>query len=216
MSMPLANDPGPDRSPADTVPNPEAQDEKGPNRRCIASGESRPVAELIRFVVGPENILVPDVDSRLPGRGLWLRASRDMLETAASKRLFAKAARANVSVPADLADTVAGLLRRRCLNHLGLAQRAGLVASGAEKVRAQIAAGRTAVLLQAADGSPAERQKMSALVRAAAVVDVFTSAELGAALGRDMAVHVGLSSGRLTTMILEDANRYGGLRGNKA
>lgn len=186
--------------------------ETGPTRRCIASGESHPVRDLVRFVVGPENAIVPDVDGRLPGRGLWLRARRDMIETAASKRLFAKAARANVSVAPDLADTVAELLRRRCLNHLGLAQRAGLVASGAEKVRAQIATGRTAALIEASDGSVAERQKMGALVPGVPVVDVFSSAELGNALGRDMAVHVALAPGRLTAMILEDADRFRGLR----
>ena len=138
-----------------------------------------------------------------------------MIETAAQKRLFAKAARANVSVAPDLADTVAELLRRRCLNHLGLAQRAGLVASGAEKVRAQIASGRTAALLGASDGSLAERQKMSALVPGVPVVDVLSSAELGGALGKEMAVHVALLPGRLTEMILEDANRFRGLRGDK-
>lgn len=184
--------------------------ETGPTRRCIASGESLPVAELIRFVVGPDNTIVPDIAGRLPGRGLWLRARRDMIETAAQKRLFAKAARGNVNVPADLADTVAELLRRRCLNHLGLAQRAGLVASGAEKVRAQIATGRTAALVEAADGSEAERRKMSALVPGVPVVDVFTSPELGSAIGRDMAVHVALLPGRLTEMILEDAGKLRG------
>jgi predicted RNA-binding protein YlxR (DUF448 family) len=199
--------------PAPSEGQPAGEDlETGPNRRCIAGGESHPIRELIRFVVGPENTIVPDVDGRLPGRGLWLRAQRDMIETAAQKRLFAKAARANVSVAPDLADTVAELLRRRCLNHLGLAQRAGLVASGAEKVRAQIATGRTAALIEASDGSSAERQKMSALVPGVPVVDVFTSAELGSALGRDMAVHVALLPGRLTEMILEDAARFRGLR----
>lgn len=185
--------------------------ETGPNRRCIASGESHPTGELIRFVVGPENTLVPDVDARLPGRGLWLRARRDMIETAAQKRLFARAAQADVNVAAGLADTVAELLRRRCLNHLGLAQRAGLVAAGAEKVRAQIATGRTAALIEASDGSAAERQKMSALVPGVPVVDVFTSTELGGALGKEMAVHVALLPGRLTEMIVEDAGRYSGL-----
>jgi ribosomal protein L7Ae-like RNA K-turn-binding protein len=136
-----------------------------------------------------------------------------MIETAAQKRLFAKAARANVSVAPDLADTVVELLRRRCLNHLGLAQRAGLVASGAEKVRAQIATGRTAALIEASDGSIAERQKMGALVPGVPVVDVFSSTELGSALGKDMAVHVALSRGRLTEMILDDAGRFRGLRG---
>jgi ribosomal protein L7Ae-like RNA K-turn-binding protein len=127
--------------------------------------------------------------------------------------MFAKAARKDVSVAADLADTVAELLKRRCLNQLGLARRAGLVAAGAEKVRAQIATGRTAALFEAADGSPQERRKFVALTPDVPMVDVFTGAELGTALGREAAaVHVALLPGRLTTTLLEDAARYVGVR----
>ena len=210
----------PPETPAGSTP-PEApeeehaesgQSEQGPNRRCIVRGESLPVAGLVRFVIGPGDVVVPDIDARLPGRGLWLSAERAMIETAASKRMFAKAARGNVSVAADLADIVADLLKRRCLNYLGLARRAGLVAAGAEKVRAQIATGRTAALFEAADGSPQERRKFVALVPDVPMVDFFTGAELGAALGRDTAVHVALLSGRLTATLLEDAARYNGVR----
>ncbi len=196
-------------SPAETD---DGEPETGPNRRCVASGVSLPVARLVRFVVGPDEAIVPDIDARLPGRGLWLSADRDMIETAASKRLFAKAARKNVTVPDGLADTVAELLKRRCLNHLGLARRAGLVAAGAEKVRAQIATGRTAALFEAADGSPQERSKIAAMVPGVPVVEVFTSTELGAALGRDAAVHVALLPGRLTMTLVDDAARYTGVR----
>jgi predicted RNA-binding protein YlxR (DUF448 family) len=181
------------------------------HRRCLASGVSRPVREMVRFVVGPDNSVVPDVDHRLPGRGLWLSAARDMVETATSKRLFAKAARNNVTVPADLADTVADLLRRRCLNHLGLARRAGLVAAGAEKVRAQMTSGRTGAVFQAVDGSLPERRKLLALAPDLPVIDLFTAAELGTALGRDAVVHVGLARAELTRRILDDAGRYRGM-----
>ena len=191
---------------------PENLEETGPFRRCIASGESLPLARLIRFVAGPDGLVVPDIERRLPGRGLWLTASRDMIELAASKRAFAKAARDNVTVPPGLADTVAELLRRRCLNFLGLARRAGLVAAGAEKVRAQIATGGTVALVEAADGSPAERRKFTALVPHVPVVDAFTGAEMGAALGRDAAVHVALRAGGLTTALIEEAARYDGVR----
>ena len=187
-------------------------DETGANRRCIATGCTGPAEAMVRFVAGPDGAIVPDVDNRLPGRGLWLSASRDMLETAASKRLFAKAARTNVTVPAELADTVADLLRRRCLNHLGLARRAGLVAAGAEKARSQIASGRTAALLEAADGSPAERLRLTSLAPGVPVVEDFTSAELGGALGRDAVVHVALANGALTERLLADAGRYRGFR----
>ncbi len=188
-----------------------ATEAESTHRRCIASGVSRPMAEMVRFVVGPDDCIVPDVDGRLPGRGLWLSAVRDMIETAASKRLFAKAARGTVTVPANLADTVADLLRRRCLNHLGLARRAGLVAAGAEKVRAQIASGRTGALLEAADGSLQERQKLTSLAPGVPVIDTFTTHELGAALGRESVVHVALMKGALTARIRDDAARYYGM-----
>ena len=180
-------------------------------RRCIASGAVKSPREMIRFVVAPDGTVVPDVDNRLPGRGLWLSADRNMVETAASKRLFAKAARGNVTVPANLADTVADLLRRRCLNLLGLARRAGLVVAGAEKVRGQIATGRTGALLEAADGSLPERRKVTGLAPDVPVVDVFTLDELGAAIGRDAAVHVALARAELTRRILDDAARYRGM-----
>ncbi len=197
---------------AENLDNEEAE-ETGPNRRCIATGESLPIAGLVRFVVGPGNIVVPDIDGRLPGRGLWLKAERAMMEAAASKRLFAKAARKDVVVPADLADTVAALLKRRCLNHLGLAKRAGLVAAGAEKVRARIAEGRTAALVEAADGSLDERRKFVALAPGIPVVELFTGAELGAAVGRETAaVHVALAPGKLTTTLIEDAARLRGMQ----
>jgi ribosomal protein L7Ae-like RNA K-turn-binding protein len=86
------------------------------------------------------------------------------------------------------------------------------VTAGAEKVRAQISTGRTAALFEAADGSPSERRKFVALAPHVPIVDVFTGAELGAALGRENAVHVALLPGRLTAMLLEDAARYRGVR----
>ncbi len=184
-----------------------SEEETGPNRRCIASGESQPVENLVRFVVGPGNALVPDIAARLPGRGLWLSAKRAMIEAAVSRRMFARAARREVTVAADLADIVAELLRRRCLNHLGLARRAGLVAVGAEKVRAQIATGRTAALFEAADGSLQERRKFVALAPHVPMVNVFTGVELGTALGREAAVHVALLPGGLTATLLADAAR---------
>jgi len=209
------NEPEPPVLSLAALDNDDAENERGPNRRCIASGESLPIERLVRFVVGPGDVLVPDVVGRLPGRGLWLSAERAMIETATSKRMFAKAARRNVSVAADLADVVAELLKRRCLNQLGLARRAGLVAAGAEKVRAQINTGRTAALFEAEDGSPQERRKFVALVPHVPLVDVFTSAELGAALGRDVAVHVALLPSRLTAALLEDAARYSGVRSTR-
>ena len=98
-----------------------------PLRKCIATGALRPKDEMLRFVVGPDGSLVPDLDGCLPGRGLWLSAERDMVNTACAKGLFARAARRKVGLPENLADRLDSLMVRRCLDLIGLARRAGEV-----------------------------------------------------------------------------------------
>lgn len=180
-----------------------------PMRRCLASGELRPKADLLRFVVDPDGALLFDVDGTLPGRGLWLLPRRDMIDKACARKLFARAARGSIKVSQDLADRVGQVLRQRCLDLLGLARRGGQVQTGFEKVRALLRAQRAALLLQAVDASAGGRDKLSALGQATNPdlrdVALFTSAELSQALGRDNVVHVALERGtmaqRLTALV---------------
>jgi len=117
----------------------------------------RAKAALVRFVVAPDGTLVPDVAARLPGRGLWLTARRDIVEAAMAKRLFGRAARKPVTVSADLADRVELLLRQRCADLIGLARRSGKAVAGYEKVRSALRDGDAAILLAAADGGEGGR-----------------------------------------------------------
>src|SRR5271154_922396 len=121
----------------------------GPLRRCIVTGEERPKAELVRFVVGPDGAVVPDIDGRLPGRGLWTRAQRDIVAAAVTRRLFSRAAKQSVSTAPDLPDRVAALLLRRCVEGLGLARRAGQAVAGFEQVRSWLDHGRCGALVVA-------------------------------------------------------------------
>ncbi len=189
---------------------------EGPLRRCIATGEVRPKEELLRFVVAPNGSLVPDVAGRLPGRGLWLTARRDIVTTAASKRLFARAARQPVIVEDGLADRVEALLAQRCRDHIGMARRAGQAVMGFAKVHAALAAGKVAVLAAAADGAADGRGKLKALAPGLPLVDCLTSAELAAAFGREHVVHAALAPGRLARAFLVDAGRLGGFRPSAA
>jgi len=167
---------------------------------------------LLRFVVGPSGELVPDVASDLPGRGLWLTPRRDILERAAAKRLFARAARRPVAVPPELADRVEALLAQRCCDAIGLARRAGLAVAGFEKVCEAVRAGRVAVLLSALDGAEGGRNKIRALGRDLPLVAVLTAAEMGAVFGRDHVVHVALGGGRLSSRLAADAEKIAGFR----
>lgn len=169
---------------------------------------------MVRFVVGPDQTVVPDIAGRLPGRGIWVTASREAIERAA-RGGFAKSAKASVKVPAGLADQVEVLLLRRALNVLGLAKRAGEVATGFDRVMEALAAGRVAVLVQAADASALGRAKLSAKARAmgeVAQVDCFTVVELGLALGQENVVHAAVASGGLARRLLDDTARLHGFR----
>lgn len=190
----------------------DGAEETGPERRCIATGAVCPKGELLKFVVGPDGELVPDIGHVLPGRGIWLSPRRDVVNTAVTKRLFAKAARRQVSVPGDLADRIEWLLVRRSLDAIGLARRAGQAVTGFEKVCAEVRAKRAAVILAARDASQDGRSKVRALGNGLPVIELFDGAELGTVFGREMAVHVCLSRGKLALRIQSEAVLLAGFR----
>ena len=183
-----------------------------PVRRCFVTRRTDHKDALIRFVVGPENKVYPDVAGELPGRGLWLSAERDVVNTACAGNLFAKGFRAAVSIDADLADRVEALVTARCLNLLGLARRAGTVAAGFEKVHAMLAAGRAGVFVVASNAADDGRRKLERLDGAAPVVALFSAEELARALGREHVVYVAVAAGRLATRIIAEAGRVAGFR----
>lgn len=191
--------------------------ERGPLRRCLASGEVLPKAELLRFVVDPSGTLVPDVAGRLPGRGLWLKPERAMIERAVTRRLFAKAAKAPVRVPEDLIDRLQSLERRRLFDLLGLAKRASLVVAGFEKVRAALADGRVALLFEATDGAADGRDKLLQLAGHVlpdlSAVQVFSAEELGRAVGREPIVHLAVLPGGVTERLVQTLARMDAMKG---
>lgn len=167
----------------------------GVQRRCIVSGEVKPTSDMLRFVAAPDGSVVPDLDRKLPGRGLWLSGRRDMVETATRKNAFSRAARQKLSAAPDLAERVEQLLRERCLARLGFARRAGLVVAGFDKVRSQARKHGVAVLFEAAEGAAGGRRKVEALAPQARVVDWFSGADLAHVLGREHVVHVAVAPG---------------------
>ncbi len=181
-------------------------------RRCIVSGGREEASGLLRFAIGPDARIVPDVAGDLPGRGYWLKPTREAVTNAVARRAFAKAARQKVAVDADLADQVEYLLCRHCLDLLGLARRAGAVTIGFEPVRGALKADRVAVLVAARDASADGRSKLRALASGLRVVEAFTVDELGLALGRENVVHAALAPGRVAERFYAEVCRLGGFR----
>ena len=186
-------------------------------RRCIVSGDVLPEGRLLRFVAGPDRDVVPDVEAKLPGRGLWVRADRQAIEHAATKGLFARAAREPLKVDAGLAERAEARLVERMLNHLGLSRRAGEITFGFDQVeRALRGPMPPAVIIEAADAAADGRRKLQAAARASCVVPfvigALSSAELSLALGRSNVVHAALKSGRIAERLVFDAGRLNGFR----
>ena len=189
---------------------PEEADEPetGPSRRCIMTREVQPKERMIRFVLGPGREVVPDFAGKLPGRGMWLSARGEVLERALSRGAFMRAARGPVTLPSDLRARIEDGLRARIRDLLGLARRAGQAVSGWQAAREWLQAGRAGLLVQAADGSPAERTRFGG--RTLPAVQPLLAAELGVVFGRDHAVHVVVAPGRLAEAIRIEAERLAG------
>ena len=190
----------------------DSEPESGPLRRCIVTRVRGERERMIRFVVGPDRALVPDLAAKLPGRGIWLSARGDVIETARARGAFAKAARGPVTVPPDLSPALQAALARRIGDLLGLARRAGQAVCGFQKAQEWIAGGRAGLVVQAADGSADERARLIAGAhRPVPVVSPLTAAQLGAVFGRDRAVHVALAPGRLAQAVAIETERLAGL-----
>lgn len=185
-------------------------------RTCIVARRSLPRRALVRFVVGPDGRIVPDLAERLPGRGFWVSATREAVATACARGLFSRAAKANVIADPGLADEVERQLVARALGVLGMARRAGAVAVGHDKVRALLGSGRAVVLIEAADAAADSAARMTARAGVVPVITCFSRVELGAALGRDEAVHVALEAGHLASSFMAAVERLKGFRPSAA
>jgi hypothetical protein len=185
--------------------------EDGAERKCIATGDVQPKFGLIRFVVGPEGQLVPDLAEKLPGRGIWVSASRSAIETAAKKNLFTRAAKAPVKVPEGLADWVEQLLTKRVVELLSLGRKGGHAVAGFEKVKDMLMRDEAEVLIQASDGSGRGKSKLST-PEGGRFIGWLTADELGQAFNREKVIHVALAAGGLARRVVEEAARLKGLR----
>jgi predicted RNA-binding protein YlxR (DUF448 family) len=181
-------------------------------RRCLVTREVKERERMIRFVLDPAGQVVPDVDGRLPGRGMWLSADRIVLNRAVAANLFARAARVRVQVAANLADQVERLLAGRALNCLGLARRAGQVVMGFDQVRACLRASSAAVLVAATDSAVGGRRKLRRSAPGLPVITAFSRAELASALGREGVVHVAVAPGGLACRLMSEVQRLAGFR----
>jgi uncharacterized protein len=205
-----------------TLEEPLAPPSTGPQRTCIATGETGAPERMIRFVVGPEGDVVPDLARRLPGRGLWVKAERAAVERAVAKNLFARAARASVKPASDLAERVERLLLERALADLSRARRAGRAIAGFVKVEQMVGQRRAGLLVVAdeADGDGLGKLKAASRENGLPIARLGDAAALGGIFGREQAVYVAVArddaGGAFIERIEAGAARWRGYRLNSS
>lgn len=187
-------------------------------RRCAVTRTVASCESLIRFVAAPDDVLVPDLAQRLPGRGVWVSCARQTVADAVKTNAFARSLKRRVIVSEDLPERVELLLAKRVRDALALANKAGLVLTGFGKVEAAIAKGKVAVLIHAANASGDGYRKLAGRIVASAaqrgvspeavsVVRGLNSDELSLALGRPNVVHAAMATGGVTRKFLSDMDR---------
>jgi predicted RNA-binding protein YlxR (DUF448 family) len=191
----------------------QVNDAAEPFRRCALTRATRPKDELLRFVLGPDGTVVPDLKEKLPGRGVWLTAARDSVAEAVKRKVFRRSLKAEAKAPEGLADRIDRLLADAALGALGLTNKAGEVVFGAARVEEAIGKGRVLALIHASEAADDGRRKLDGKFRGMGAemlvpaVRIFTTDELGLASGRTNVIHAALIQGGAALKFLAAASR---------
>jgi len=170
-------------------------------RLCVATRTVQPVADLIRFVIGPDGAAVPDLKSKLPGRGVWVTAAYDVLGDAIKRKVFARGFKREVRLPTDLLERTERLLEQAALDALAMAGKASVAVTGFVRVETALASEEVVAVIHAADAAADGVRKLDAALRRrpsmapVAVIGSLTSAQLDLALGRPNVIHAALLAG---------------------
>ena len=198
------------------------------DRTCIVTRQSAEPDRLVRFVAGPDASVVPDLKRKLPGRGCWVTAERLFVDKAAAKKLFSRALKQEVTIPADLGGLVDRLMTQAALGSLGLARKAGKLTTGATQVDKSVRSGAALAVLHATEAAADGVRKIDQARRATvhlggpdiAAYKLFSESELGLALGATNVIHAAVLAGDAGTAAvkrMEALDRYrGGSPGNQA
>lgn len=177
-------------------------------RMCIVTRKCQDESALLRFVRSPEGDVVPDLDRRLPGRGVWVGLDRGLVAEATKKRLFSKAFAAESRAADDLPGLVGNLLRKAALSYISLAKKAGEAVSGFTKVEEMLGRERARILIHAAEAKPDGRRKLDKMAMAETVIMTrFSVDELSLAFGHPNVIHAAVAKGGLAEKLLAAVKR---------
>jgi len=195
--------------------DPDSLAADGIQRMCAVTRTEASPDTLMRFVAAPNGELTPDLEHRLPGRGVWIDCRRTTLEKAIKTKVFGRNLHAAVTLPADLADRLDAMLVRRAADALAIANKAGCLIAGFQQVDAALEKDGVALLVHGSDAAEDGRGKLDRKFKAiqrekgaeAAIIDILTIDEMSLAMGRPSVVHAALIPGGLAKRFQREAER---------
>jgi predicted RNA-binding protein YlxR (DUF448 family) len=186
---------------------------RGTERFCVATRAVRPVEHMIRFVIAPNGEAVADLKQNLPGRGVWVTATRSALDRALKANAFARGFRRDVRLAGDLVPRTERLLENAALDALAVARKAGLVAMGFAQVETALKREAVIALLHAAEAAPDGVKKLDSALkqsrqsRSVRIIRILTTGQLDLALGRPNVIHAALLAGRASETFMARLRR---------
>jgi len=200
------------------------QDKRGHKpreRRCLASGDTRDPIDMVRYVLSPDGVVMPDIAGKLPGRGVWVSSDRKSLEKTIALKSFGRGFKTKSKVDGDLVTLTENLLARRVLGLITMARKAGVIAMGFDQVQSMAREAAIAFRIEAKDGSKDGRSKIRTLSKAMnreqdladpIVIGCFTAQDIGKALARDSIVHAAIKPSKLAKTLAIEVKRLSGFR----
>lgn len=178
-------------------------DEHLTERMCVVTREVHDEDALLRFVRGPDGTAVPDLQRKLPGRGVWVGLSRERVKEAIKKNLFSRGFGAETKAAPELADLIGDLLRKLALSYFSLAKKAGLAVSGNSKVEDMVGKNKAQIILHAVEAAPDGRRKIDGLAGPdVTMINIFKVDELDLAFGRSNVIHAAVGRGKLAEKLI--------------
>ena len=200
---------------------PDRRGHKPLERRCLASGQTRDPIDMVRFVLDPAGVVTPDIQGKLPGRGVWVSSDRKSLEKIIAQKSFARGFKGQAKIEGDLTELTERLLERRVLGLITMARKASMIALGFDQVQSMAREAAIAIRIEASDGSKDGRSKIRTLAKAMnreqdlpdpVVLGCFTAEQVGRALGREAIVHAAIRPCKLAKAMKADMARLSGFR----
>ena len=168
------------------------------NRKCIVTGRILEKHNLLRFTILSDGTLVPDFKKKLPGTGVYVSASLNILSTAVAKNLFSKALKQKVKIPIGFIENVTSLLKQNGLNLISLARKAGILRTGFDKVSEQIKKNRAAFIIEAINAGTDGHNKIISLAKELEIFNIYTIEELDKALDKNNTVHIAFEKSEMS------------------